>query len=227
MTLIRNILYAIVFYPGSAFFVLLSPICAAISTRALRWTIFGWARLHERCTRVLLGIQHRVIGELPTTPVLIAMKHEAMYETVQALLLFDRPAPVLKQELMNIPLWGWACQKYGGIVVDRESGAKALRVMMAEGKALIADGRPIYIFPEGSRVPHGAAPELKSGVAGLYRLLGLPVVPVACDSGRLFPKNGLKRAGMVTFKVGETIPPGLPREEVEARIHRAINALNV
>jgi 1-acyl-sn-glycerol-3-phosphate acyltransferase len=98
--------------------------------------------------------------------------------------------------------------------------------MLAEAKELIAEGRPILIFPEGTRVPHGQAPELKSGIAGLYRLLNLPVVPIACDSGRLLPKKGLKRPGIVTFRVGETIPPGLPREEIEARVHAAINALN-
>jgi 1-acyl-sn-glycerol-3-phosphate acyltransferase len=154
------------------------------------------------------------------------MKHEAMYETIEALLFLDRPAPVFKRELMNIPLWGRACQRYGGIVVEREAGASALRTMLREAKEIIAEGRPILIFPEGTRVPHGQAPELKSGLAGLYRLLNLPLVPIACDSGRLLPKRGQKRPGLVTFKVGETIPPGLPREEVEARVHKAINALN-
>lgn len=226
MTLLRNLVFQLIFYSGSAVFVLLSPVAALFGRRVLAPHVIGWAHFHEWCTRVLLNVRHRVVGEIPPGPMLVAMKHEAMYETVQALLLLDRPAPVLKRELMNIPLWGWACQKYGGIVVDRDAGAKALRVMMTEGKALIAEGRPIYIFPEGTRVPHGAAPELKSGVAGLYRLLGLPVLPIACDSGRLLPKKGLKQPGTVTFKVGEIIPPGLPREEVEARIHAGINALN-
>jgi 1-acyl-sn-glycerol-3-phosphate acyltransferase len=223
---LRNLLFQAVFYGGSLFIVLLAPLYAAAGRRWLVPHVLRWGRFHDWCTRKLLGIEWRVEGELPTQPVLFAIKHEAMYETVQALVFLDRPAPVLKQELMNVPVWGWACQKYGGIVVDRDAGAKALRAMLTEAKQIIGEGRPIMIFPEGTRVPHGKAPELKSGVSGLYRMLKLPVVPIACNSGRLLPKKGLKRSGLVTFKVGETIPPGLDREEFEALVHRAINALN-
>jgi 1-acyl-sn-glycerol-3-phosphate acyltransferase len=226
MNVVRTLIFRLVFYFGSIFFVLSAPLMAAIGRRALVPLVVGWGRFHDWCTRKLLNIHWRVEGELPTEPVLVAIKHEAMYETVQPLVFLDRPAPVLKRELMNIPFWGKACQRYGGIVVDRDAGAAALRVMLTEARQIIAEGRPIMIFPEGTRVPPGEAPPLKSGISGLYRLLKLPVVPIACDSGRLLPKRGPKRAGMVTFKVGETIPPGLPREEFEARVHKAINALN-
>nr|WP_217352771.1 1-acyl-sn-glycerol-3-phosphate acyltransferase [Sphingomonas sp. ID1715] len=222
----RTPIFKLVFYVGSSVFVLPTPLAAALGRRPLTRLVYGWAHFHDWCTRVLLGVRWRVEGTLPREPVLVAMKHEAMYETIQALLLLDRPAPVLKRELLDIPLWGRACQRYGGIVVDRDAGAKALRAMLTEAKEIIGEGRPILLFPEGTRVPHGEAPELKSGLSGLYRLLGLPVVPIACDSGRLLPKKGVKHAGIVTFRVGETIPPGLPREEVEARVHAAINALN-
>jgi 1-acyl-sn-glycerol-3-phosphate acyltransferase len=112
------------------------------------------------------------------------------------------------------------------IGVDRDAGASALRVMMAEAKAAVAGGRPVIIFPEGTRVPFGEAPQLQPGFAGLYRALGLPVVPVAHDVGRLWGRSFLKRPGTVHFKVGETIPAGLKRDEVERRVHSAINALN-
>lgn len=224
--MLRGLAFKIVFYTGSLFFVLTAFLYAAAGRHALiphvrRWTVF-----HDWCCRHLLGIDWRVEGELPRTPVLVAMKHEAMYETLHSVVLLNAPAPVFKQELLKIPIWGRALLSYGGIVVDRDAGAKALRAMLAEAKDLIADGRPILIFPEGTRVRHGEAPELKSGLAGLYRMLGLPVVPIACDSGRLLPKHGPKRPGTVTFRVGETIPPGLSREEIEARVHAAINALN-
>lgn len=222
----RGLAFKTLFYAGSAGFVLLAPFYAAVGRDALIPHVRRWVRFHDWCCRALLGVAYRIEGELPREPVLIAMKHEAMYETVQSLLLLDRPAPVFKRELMKIPIWGRALRSYGGIVVDRDAGAKALRAMLAEAKELIAEGRPILIFPEGTRVPHGESPPLKSGLAGLYRMLGLPVVPIACDSGRFLPKHGPKRPGVVTFRVGETIPAGLPREKIEARVHAAINALN-
>lgn len=222
----RGLVFKTVFYPGSAVFVLLAPLFAMVGQQPLTRHIYRWAHFHDWCTRVLLGVRWRLEGHVPAGPALIAMKHEAMYETIESLLFLDRPAPVFKRELMDIPLWGRACQRYGGIVVERDAGASSLRKMLAEAKVLIAQGRPILIFPEGTRVPHGEAPPLKSGIAALYRLLNLPVVPIACDSGRLLPKKGPKRPGTVTFRVGETIPPGLPRDEVEARVHAAINALN-
>ena len=80
-------------------------------------------------------------------------------------------------------------------------------------------------FPEGTRVPVGETPPLKAGFAGLYKVLGLPVVPIALDSGRLWGPRFVKHSGVVTLKVGGVIPPGLPRDEVEALVHEAINAL--
>jgi 1-acyl-sn-glycerol-3-phosphate acyltransferase len=85
----------------------------------------------------------------------------------------------------------------------------------------------VIIFPEGTRVAPGETPPLRAGFAGLYRALGLPVVPVAVDSGRLWGRGVVKRSGTVTFKVGETIPPGLQRDEAERRVHAAINALEL
>jgi 1-acyl-sn-glycerol-3-phosphate acyltransferase len=226
MNWLRTLVFRTVFYSGSVIFVLLAPVAAKVGQRPLTRIVYGWARFHDWCTRRLLCIGWRVEGQIPSGPVIIAMKHEAMYETIQALLMLERPGTVFKRELMDIPLWGPALRRFGGIVIDREAGSSALRTMLAEGKALIADGRPILIFPEGTRVPPGEQPQIKSGLSGLYRMLKLPVVPIACDSGRLLPKKGAKHPGTVTFKVGDTIPPGLPREELEARVHAAINALN-
>jgi 1-acyl-sn-glycerol-3-phosphate acyltransferase len=97
--------------------------------------------------------------------------------------------------------------------------------MVAAGREAIDAGRPVIIYPEGTRVRVGERPEIKSGFAALYRALGLPVVPVAVNSGRLWGRGLIHQDGVVTFRVGETIPPGLRREEVEARVHASINAL--
>ena len=226
MNALRSLLFRAAFYVGSIGFVLAAPVYAAVGRGPIIRHVRRWAVYHDWCARVLMGVTYRVEGTLPRGPALIAIKHESMYETIQSLLILDRPATVMKRELMNIPVWGYASVLYGNIVVDRDAGAKALRSMLGEAKRLVAEGRPILIFPEGTRVPHGEAPPLKSGIAGLYRMLNLPVIPIACDSGLFLPKIGRRRPGVVTFKVGETIPPGLPRDEIEARIHDAINALN-
>jgi 1-acyl-sn-glycerol-3-phosphate acyltransferase len=135
------------------------------------------------------------------------------------------PAVFVKAELAKLPLWGWVSFKWGNIPVERAEGAKALRAMRKAALERSAEGRPLVIFPEGTRVPHGSAPPLQSGFAGLYKLLGLPVVPVAVISGPIYHRRW-KRPGTVIMRYGEMIPPGLPREEVEARVHAAINALN-
>jgi 1-acyl-sn-glycerol-3-phosphate acyltransferase len=130
----------------------------------------------------------------------------------------------MKAELMRIPVWGWIARRHGSIPVERDGSASALRAMMRAAEAAIAEAREIVIFPEGTRVPVGEAPALKPGVSGLYRLLKLPVVPVALDSGRLWPRRGfLKRPGTITLRFGAPIPPGLPRADFEARLHAAIN----
>ena len=85
----------------------------------------------------------------------------------------------------------------------------------------------MIIYPEGTRVRVGEHPKLRSGFAALYRALGLPVVPVAVDSGRLWGRGFIHRGGTVTLKVGDAIPPGLKRDELEAKVHQAINALEL
>jgi 1-acyl-sn-glycerol-3-phosphate acyltransferase len=226
MHVVGSALYAFVFYGWTVFAVLLSFPISLFGTRAIRGWAHGWVRFHRVCAAVFLGIRGRIEGTPPRGTVLVACKHQSMFETFEIMLMLDEPAVVLKRELADLPLWGWVVRRYGVIPVDRAGGAAALRRMMRAAEAAIAEGRPIVIFPEGTRVAPGARPPLQPGFAGLYRALGLPVVPVAIDSGRLWPRHRfVKRPGAVTFRFGESLPPGLPRREIEAEVHRAINAL--
>ncbi|CAA9543957.1 MAG: Acyl-CoA:1-acyl-sn-glycerol-3-phosphate acyltransferase [uncultured Sphingosinicella sp.] len=226
MNALRSALFAVFFYPGTVVAVLAGMIASALHQEALVDATHRWARYHRWCARVLLGVKSQVEGRLPTGAVLVAAKHQSMFETIDFLLLLDRPAVVLKRELADMPGWGRIAREYGVIPVDREGGAAALRRMLKAAQAAVAAGRPILIFPEGTRVPVGERPELQPGFAGLYKSLGIPVVPVALDSGRLWPRHSFaKKPGVVTIQVGDAIPPGLPRKEMEARVHAAINAL--
>jgi 1-acyl-sn-glycerol-3-phosphate acyltransferase len=226
MALLRSLLYAAIFYPATVLWVLTGIAASAFGRRPTLAVVLSWVDFHHLLAEHLLGVRTRVEGRVPQALHLIAVKHQSMFETLEMVRLSNLPVIVMKQELADIPLFGWLTRRYGVIPVERTAGAKALRAMVAQGEEAIAAGRPVIIYPEGTRVPVGAAPPLKSGFAALYRALGLPVVPVAVDSGRLW-RGFVKHSGTVTFRVGETIEPGLKRDEVERRVHAGINALEL
>lgn len=221
---VRSALFALIFYTGSFFIVATGVLVSFVRPASIWTTTHIWAEYFWRCVRVILGIRVVIRGPVPGGGVIVASKHQSAFETIALLHVFHRPAPVLKAELMKIPLWGYLSGLYGSIPVVREASTVAMRTMMRAAKDAIAADRPIVIFPEGSRVPFGEAPPLKAGVSGLYKMLKIPVVPLALDSGRLWPRQSfVKRAGTITLEFGETIPPGLGREDFEARLHAAIN----
>lgn len=224
MNWVRTIVFHIVFYGLSVVIVLMAPFVAMLGTAQLRWWVVFWTRFHRWCARWIMGIRVVVGGTIPTMPALYAGKHQAMFETFEMVCLLDAPVIVLKKELASIPVWGWTAQRYGMIVVDREGSSGALRQMMRDAAAAAAQGRSVVIFPEGTRTPPGSAPPLKSGFIGLYRALKLPLVPVAIDSGLVWPKHGVKRPGVIHFDFKTPIPPGGAREAVVAEVYEAINA---
>lgn len=227
MAAFRSLLFAAIFYPATLLWVLTGIVASLFGRRPALAVVLSWVGVHRWLAEHLLGIRARVEGTIPAGPHLIAVKHQSMFETIEMVRLSHLAVIVMKRELADIPLFGLITRRYGVIPVDRAAGAKALREMVAQGQEAIAAGRSVIIFPEGTRVPPGETPPLRPGFAGLYRALGLPVVPVAVDSGRLWGRGLDTRSGEVTFKVGETIPPGLKREEIEARVHAAINALEL
>ena len=226
MAAFRSLVFAMAFYGWTVVAVFLAFPISLFGSGAIRSWTHAWARYHRWCARHILGIQSRVEGAPPRGAVLVPVKHQSMYETMEIVLMLDTPMLVLKRELTRIPLWGWIVRRYGAIPIERTGGAAALRGMMRAADAAIAEGRPIVIFPEGTRVAPGDTPPLKSGFAGLYRMLKLPVHAVAVDSGRLSPRHSfVKRPGIVTFRFAPEIPAGLKREAIEAQVHAAINAL--
>jgi 1-acyl-sn-glycerol-3-phosphate acyltransferase len=224
MSALRSLLFYLAFYAGSVVFVSLSALVAIVAPKHARGTPDAWSRYHRACLR-LVGIRVIIEGAKPSGAVLFAIKHESFFEAIDLPNLLDYPVPFGKEELFRIPGWGRAARAYGSVVVYREQGARALRTMLADARRFIDTGRPLVIFPEGTRVPHGTRPPLQAGFAGMYKMLGLPVVPVAVNSGPLYHR-WIKRPGTITLRFAEPIEPGLPRAEIEARVHAAINALN-
>jgi 1-acyl-sn-glycerol-3-phosphate acyltransferase len=226
MVVVRSLLFAAIFYPGTFLFVLAGIVASWFGRRATLAVVVTWVDFHHWITANLLGIRVRVEGEVPEEPCLVAVKHQAMFETIEMVRIAKVPVIVIKRELADIPLFGLLTRRYGVIPVERWAGATALRNLVEHGRAAAAAGRQVIIYPEGTRVAVGQAPPLKPGFAALYRAIGLPVVPVAVDSGRLWGRGLVKRPGVVTFKIADAIPPGLPRKEIERKVHAAINLLN-
>nr|WP_237392533.1 lysophospholipid acyltransferase family protein [Aurantiacibacter rhizosphaerae] len=213
------------FYGSSIFLVLAALLGGYVSPLWVRRVCDVWSGLHHWCVENMLGIRIVETGQRPDFQAFYAIKHESFFEAIGLPHLFDYPALFAKQELFDIPGWGRAARQYGVIPVAREEGAKALRTMIREARPHVDAGRPIIIFPEGTRVPHGQRPPLGAGFAALYKLVGLPVVPVAVNSAPNYHKLW-KTPGTITIHFGEVIEPGLPRPEIEARVHSAMNALN-
>jgi 1-acyl-sn-glycerol-3-phosphate acyltransferase len=226
VTVLRSLVFYILFYGASPFFVFGTVLAHMIIPGGFfRKFPDSWSRYHRWLVENVLGIEVKVEGGPIEEQALYALKHESYFDAIDLATLFDTPVPFGKEELYQIPGWGRAALAYGSVPVYRSAGAKGLRSMLADASKFIGTGRPFCILPEGTRVAHGTRPELRSGFAGLYKLLGLPVVPVAIDSGPTY-HHLWKRRGTITVRFMEPIPPGLPREEIEARVHDAINALN-
>ncbi len=227
VALVRTIIFQFAFLGGSLLLVPLALLLGLVSGQGPLLFIgpklwAGWFRL---TSRVITGIRIEIDGDIPAGPHLFALKHESALEAILTLWWFERPAVVMKQELRQIPIWGLASARHGSIFVDRAGSAAMLREMMRQAQRAVAAGRPVVIFPEGTRVEVSETPPLAAGFAGLYKMLKLPVVPIAIDSGSVWPKNFIKYPGTVHLKVGALIPPGLARDDVETRVHAAINQL--
>ena len=182
-----------------------------------------WARATLWGLRILAGVGERRLGDVPTGGVLVASKHMSMWDTLALYLALDDPGIVIKRELLRIPFYGWYLWKAAAIPIDRGAGAEALRRMTQAAKHVLAEGRPILIFPEGTRKKPGAQPDYKPGVAGLYSLLNVTCVPVALDSGRYW-QGFTKHPGIISLEFLPLIPPGLKRRDFMARLEKEIEA---
>ena len=227
--LLRSALFFLWFAAISAIMTIgLFPILFVRRADATLAAAHVWARLVLFGLKWIAGTGLEVRGGLKDTHVLIAAKHFSIWETIAFLCLLPRPAIVLKQSLLGIPLYGWYCRKMGMIAIDRSAGGKAIRIMASEARRALAQNRPVVIFPEGTRRNPGAPADYKPGVAALYALMAAPCVPIAHNSG-LFWTGFLKRPGTIVVEFLDPIPPGLSRQsfmqELQHRLEEATNKL--
>ncbi len=182
--------------------------------------------------RVICNIKVEYVGleKIPQGPLLVASKHQSVWETFALLHLFDQPVFILKRELMWIPLFGWFARKGRMIPVDRGAGGRALLAMAKRAHDEVQQGRQLIIFPEGTRRPVGAEPRYKYGVAQIYVDCGVPCLPVALNSGLFWPRRTFLRfPGTIRVEILDLMPSNLSKEEflqtVSARIEEASNRL--
>ena len=229
MTLFRALLFNFAF----ALWTLFLGIVALPLLLAPRRTVMRFGRFWSAGTLLLLrwcvGLSHEVRGyeNLPPGPSLIAMKHQSAWDTLALPVVFNDPAVVLKQELMWIPFYGWYAKKAGMVPIDRAGGAKALKSMVARSKVILESGRPVVIFPEGTRKSVGAPPDYQPGIAALYAQLNAPLVPVAVNSGLFWGRRAfMKRPGRIVMEILPPIEPGLPRKQVMAELQARIETVS-
>lgn len=224
---IRSIIFIPIFYGGSTPIIILSFLVALFSESGTHFMARVWSGYHYLCARLILGIRAEIKGKIRNEPLLYVFKHESMFETIDLLRIFEKPVVIAKKELLVIPLWGWIARRHGLLGIDRDGGGAAMRQIIKQAKKAVAEGRPIVIFAEGSRAHHGERPELQTGFAGIYKLMGLPLVPVALDSGLVAPRDTfVQKSGVITYAVQDEIEPGLERSDINSRVHTAINMLN-
>jgi 1-acyl-sn-glycerol-3-phosphate acyltransferase len=231
LIVVRSFLYVALFYLWTVGVCL---VCTPLLFGPSRWSlgmfhmwgggVLGLLRICD------IRVEVRGREHIPTGAALVAPKHLCMLDVFAQFTWLPASCFIMKRELGWIPWFGWYAAKVGSIDIDRSGHASALKKMVREAKAMFAKGRQVVIFPEGHRGEPGVAGDYKPGVAALYRELGVPVHPVATNSGVHWPAHGiLRQPGTIVFEYLEPIPPGLKRAEfmriLEERIETASNRL--
>lgn len=222
---IRSALFLVWFATIS---VLVHLVCLPLLLLPGRYTCVAariWARMVLLGLRWFAGLGVEIRGAVPEGGFIVASKHFSAWETIALMAILRHPSMVMKQSLLRLPVNGWYSRKMHMLAIDRAAGASAIRSMASGAAEILADGRPVVIFPEGTRKRLHDAPDYKPGVAALYAQLRRSCVPVAHNSGLFWTGAFLRRPGTITVEFLEAIPPGLRRSEfmavLEERIERA------
>jgi 1-acyl-sn-glycerol-3-phosphate acyltransferase len=228
MTGVRSLLFSIWFFGLTTLLALTSAPMPLFGARVAVRYAQSWVRLILWGLRAICGIRYEVTGleHLPPSgPALIASMHQSAFDTLVWSLLAPRFTYILKRELMRIPLFGMMLRLTGMIAVDRAAGAAAMRGMLRDAERAVAEQRQIVIFPEGTRVAPGVRVKLQPGVAALAARTGLPVIPVATDSGFYWGRRAFhKHPGVIRIAILPPIEPGLPRQALMRRLEATFAA---
>ena len=228
---LRSLIYNVLFYLLLVCWLLAIVPTFLMPRTAIMRVAQLWSRQNTWLLRVVCNVkvEYRGLEKIPKGPLLVASKHQSMWETFALLQRFDQPLYILKRELTRIPFFGWYLIKAGMISVDRSAGGRALLKMVRQASEEVRHGgRQLIIFPEGTRRPVGAPPQYKPGVAQLYASCRVDCVPVALNSGLFWPRRTFMRyPGTLVVEFLDPVPPGLARDEFLTRISTVIEDATV
>lgn len=224
----RSVLFNLVFYLTLLVYLIVALPLLLLPYRHMIAHAKSWARANLWLLRVVCGIKtdFRGLEKIPPGGLIVASKHQSVWETFALLPLLEDPVFILKRELMWIPLFGWCLWKGQMIPVNRGARGPALAAMTDRARIEVQRGRQIIIFPEGTRRAPGAEPQYKFGVAHLYGQLGVPCVPIALNSGLFWPRRSFLRfPGTVRLEILDPIQPGLDKQVFADRLRADIETV--
>jgi 1-acyl-sn-glycerol-3-phosphate acyltransferase len=224
--ILRSVVFNVLFYLNLVLHLVATLPMFLMPRRAILGVAKSWGRTSNFLLPVAgIAVECRGLEKIPAGALIVASKHQSIWETFTLVALLDEPTYVLKRELTWIPVFGWALIKAGMIAVNRGARGSALSSMTAGARKALAQGRQIIIFPEGTRRAPGAEPNYKHGVARLYAETGVPCVPVALNSGLFWPRRKfLRYPGTIRLEVLDPIPPGLPKDAFAERLQHDIES---
>lgn len=185
--------------------------------------------------RILLNtkVEFKGIENIPKTEkYFVASAHQSMFETFALQSVLDYPVFILKKELLKLPLFGLYLKKIKSIEIVRDTTTKDNLNFFDKVASIIKnEKRPLLIFPQGTRVGVNDKVPFKKGVGRIYEALNISCVPIALNSGKVWPKHGvIKHPGKITVSFLKPIEPGLSRDEfiqnIETKIYDEINNIS-
>lgn len=197
--------YVVITIVISSLFIFLFP----IFTPKLRYSLARvWCNSVLTWLRLTCGVRYEIIGleNLPDSPCVIVSNHQSSWETLFFYSLVSPASPILKKELLNIPLWGWALRLLKPIAIDRANKREAGKSLLTQGRARLRDGNWIILFPEGRRSPPQTVAKFSRSGAKLAISSGVPVLPIAHNAGDYWPKGRfIKTPGLIRVSIGVPI----------------------
>ena len=228
--IIRPLIFTVLFYGWTAFIGLAAIPLLACQTKTIMGVGRFWVKGSFLILKFIIGIEYHERGKnfLEDGPVIIAMKHQSAWDTLAINLMTKNAAIILKKELLLIPIFGWYLKRANHIAVDRNGGALALKEMLKQARKQLTAGRPIVIYPQGTRTLPGRKKAYHHGVAALYLSLNQTVIPVALNSGLFWPRRSLKmNSGKIIIEYLKPIPPGLNRKEFMHELEKSIETATI